>query len=294
MSRKRYAFGTADALLKLCEREQLSMAEVMLKRESLLFEWTEERAKAEMLERWQIMKQAAKKAIEAPRPSMGGLIGGEAKTLYERLQAGQSILSGVQAYASIYAMSVMEVNATMGLIVAAPTAGSSGVVPGALLALQEARGYSDEQICEALFTAAAVGLIIMAQATVAGAEGGCQAEIGASAAMAAAAAVSLESSSPDLCFQAATTALANLLGLVCDPIGGLVELPCQRRNAIGATNAIASAEMALAGLGQIIPFDEMVTILYDVGRALPASLRETALGGCAASPSACAACQGCG
>lgn len=190
-----------------------------------------------------------------------------------------------------YAMGVLEVNASMGLIVAAPTAGSSGVVPGVLLALQKEYDISDERVIDALFNASAIGYLAMQNATVAGAVGGCQAEIGVASAMAASATVELMGGTPLQCTEAASTVLMNMLGLVCDPVGGLVEYPCQNRNASGASNALIAAEMSLAGIHQLIPLDEMMDIMYTVGKKLPPELRETALGGCALSPSACARCK---
>ena len=182
----------------------------------------------------------------------------------------------------------------MGLIVAAPTAGSSGIVPGLLLALQEEYHFSDSQILDALFNAGAIGYLAMRNATVAGAVGGCQAEVGVASAMAASAAVELMGGSPVQCLEAASTVLMNMLGLVCDPIGGLVECPCQGRNAAGAANALTAAEIALSGVRQLIPFDEMLDAMYAVGRRLPQELRETAMGGCAVTPSGCSAfCSGC-
>ena len=186
-----------------------------------------------------------------------------------------------------YAMAVLEVNASMGVIVAAPTAGSSGVVPGVLFALQEEFDLPDEELLNGLYTAGAVGYLLMRNASVSGAEAGCQAEVGAASAMAAAAAAEIMGGSPQMCLWAATGALSNLLGLVCDPIAGLVEAPCQNRNSIGASNALICAEQALAGIRQIIPFDEMAEAMYHVGRCLPFELRESALGGCAGTASAC-------
>ena len=191
-------------------------------------------------------------------------------------------------------MAVLEVNASMGHIVAAPTAGSAGVVPGLLLALQDCYHISDERLIDGLFNAGAVGYLAMRNATVAGAVGGCQAEVGVAAAMAASAAVELMGGEPEQCLNAATTVLMNMLGLVCDPVGGLVEYPCQNRNAAGAANALVAAELALSGIRQLIPFDEMLDVMYRVGRRLPSELRETALGGCAVAPSACQRCGACG
>lgn len=190
-------------------------------------------------------------------------------------------------------MGVLETNASMGRIVAAPTAGSAGVVPGVLLALQEARGLSDADLMRGLETAAAVGYLVTRNATVSGAEGGCQAEVGSAAAMAAAAATELMGGSPQQCLDAAGNAIANLMGLICDPVGGLVEIPCQKRNAAGAAVALASAQIALAGVSNLVGFDETVEAMYKVGRSLPFELRESALGGIAAAPSACSWCVGC-
>ena len=187
------------------------------------------------------------------------------------------------------AMAVLETNASMGRIVAAPTAGSAGVVPGVVLALDEAEKYEGARLRDALACAAAVGFVVSRNATVAGAEGGCQAEVGTASAMAAAAATQLLGGDARSCLAAASIAMGNLLGMVCDPIGGLVEDPCQKRNAAAAENALAAARMALAGVRPSAPFDEVVEAMRRVGAALPAELRETALGGLAACPS----CRGC-
>ena len=195
--------------------------------------------------------------------------------------------------AAQYAMAVLEVNASMGLIVAAPTAGSAGVLPGMLFALQDCYKISDERLIDALFNAGAIGYLAMRNATVAGAVGGCQAEVGIASAMAASAAVELMGGKPEQCLDAASTVLMNMLGLVCDPVGGLVEYPCQNRNAAGVANALVAAELSLAGIRQFIPFDEMLDTMYAVGRRIPLELRETALGGCAATPSACEKCGLC-
>ena len=172
-------------------------------------------------------------------------------------------------------------------------AGSAGVVPGSVLAVAEHRGFDDHQVMDALFTAAAVGMLLTQNACVAGAEGGCQAEVGSAAAMAAAALVQMMGGTPACSLNAASIALGNLLGLVCDPVGGLVEVPCQNRNAIGVAAAFSSAQLALSGVESLVPFDEAAQVMLDVGRALPATLRETAKGGLAQAPSACRACGAC-
>lgn len=287
-------FRSGAELLELCEKESLSISQVMRRREWELGETTPEETQERMIRALEIMRASATGPVREPGRSMGGLIGGEAKRLFEHRKAGESICGEEMSLAMTYAVAVLEVSASMGVIVAAPTAGSAGVVPGVLLALQQCRGLSDERVIDALFNAGAVGYLAMRNATVAGAVGGCQAEVGVAAAMAASAAVELMGGTPRQSLDAASTVLMNMLGLVCDPVGGLVEYPCQNRNASGAANALAAAELALSGIPQLIPFDEMLSVMYAVGKRLPAELRETALGGCATAPSACAACGGCG
>ena len=287
-------FKNAKELLELCGSQSLPISQVMKLREVEQSEISMETVESRMAKALEIMRESATAPIHTPVKSMGGLIGGEARKLADHQEAGKGICGPVLGKGITYAMAVLETNASMGLIVAAPTAGSSGIVPGVLLALQECYGYSDEAILKALFNAGAVGYLAMRNATVAGAVGGCQAEVGVAAAMAASAAVELMGGSPRQCLDAASIVLMNMLGLVCDPVRGLVEYPCQNRNAAGVANSLIAAEMALAGIPQLIPLDEMIDAMYSVGKRLPAELRETALGGCAVTPSACATCQGCG
>ena len=273
--------------------KKLPISEVMRQREILLGETTAEIVNQRMDRVLEIMKDAAFSPIKDPVISMGGLIGGEARRLCEFHDLGKSLCGNVLGKGITYAMATLETNASMGLIVASPTAGSAGIVPGMMLALQEVYGFSDKKIRQALFNAGAIGYLAMRNATVAGAVGGCQAEVGIASAMAASAAVELLGGTPLQCTYAASTVLMNMLGLVCDPVGGLVEYPCQNRNAAGVSNALIAAEMSLAGIPQFIPLDEMIDAMYTVGKKLPAELRETALGGCAATPSACEKCHLC-
>ena len=286
-------FKNAKELLALCQKKKLPISEVMRQREILLGETTAEIVDQRMDRVLEIMKDAAFSPIKDPVISMGGLIGGEARKLCEFHDLGKSLCGNVLGKGITYAMATLETNASMGLIVASPTAGSAGIVPGMMLALQEVYGFSDEKIRQALFNAGAIGYLAMRNATVAGAVGGCQAEVGIASAMAASAAVELLGGTPLQCTYAASTVLMNMLGLVCDPVGGLVEYPCQNRNATGVSNALIAAEMSLAGIPQFIPLDEMIDAMYTVGKKLPAELRETALGGCAATPSACEKCHLC-
>ena len=284
-------FKKAAELLSLCKEYDKPISQIMMDRECEMTEKPLDEIRSRMAVSLQIMKDATKEAINQPSQSMGGLIGGESRKLSDLQSSGKNIAGNLISKAIAYSMGVLEVNASMGLIVAAPTAGSSGVIPGVLLALQEEYDFTDDQIIDALFTCSAIGYLAMLNATVAGAVGGCQAEIGVAAAMAAAAVVELMGGTPEQCTDAASTVLMNMLGLVCDPVGGLVEYPCQNRNASGASNAIVAAEISLAGIHQLIPLDEMMDIMYTVGKKLPAELRETALGECALSPSACAKCK---
>lgn len=279
-------FKNAKEILALCQEKNLPISEVMRQREILLGETTAKIVDQRMDRVLEIMKDAAFSPIKNPVKSMGGLIGGESRKLYEFQFQGKSLCGNVLSRSITYAMATLETNASMGLIVASPTAGSAGIVPGLMLALQEVYEFSDEKIRQALFNAGAIGYLAMRNATVAGAVGGCQAEVGIASAMAASAAVELLGGTPLQCTYAASTVLMNMLGLVCDPVGGLVEYPCQNRNAAGVSNALIAAEMSLAGITQFIPLDEMIDTMYTVGKKLPAELRETALGGCAATPSA--------
>ena len=280
-------FNTAEELLELCIKENKPISEVMKLREIVYGELNADEVKARMIKSLNIMRESAHKPLKNVVRSIGGMIGGEAEKLEKRRTQGKSICGNVLTKALIYSQAVLEVNASMGVIVAAPTAGSAGVLPAVLFALQEEFDLSDDMLLNGLFTAGAIGCLLMKNASVSGAEAGCQAEIGSAAAMAAAAAVELMGGTPEQCLDAASITISNMLGLVCDPIAGLVEMPCQTRNAAGASNALTSAEIALAGIKAAIPFTEMTEAMYRVGKGLPHELRETALGGCAATPTGC-------
>jgi L-serine dehydratase len=289
----RVDFRNGKELLDLCREHNLLISDVMRQREITCGSMTNEQIDARLKEILTIMKNAAHTPLETPTRSIGGLIGGEAKKTYEFSQTDNNLCGSFLSRAISYSMAVLEVNATMGLIVAAPTAGSAGVLPGVLLALQEDRNLSDEAICSAIVHASAIGYILMRNASVSGAEAGCQAEVGAASAMAASAVVEVMGGTPEMSLHAASIALSNLLGMVCDPIAGLVEAPCQSRNSIGAANAITCAQLALSGVTHPIPFDEMAEAMYRVGKSIPFELRETAMGGNAGTPTACTLCGGC-
>lgn len=280
-------FKNGQELLHLCKEENLKISEVMKNREISCGSLTADEIDAKLKTVLSIMKDAVNEPLMRPKRSIGGLIGGEAKKVSDFGKTPSSICGTLMSKAISYSMAVLEVNASMGLIVAAPTAGSSGVLPGVLLALQEEQALKDEQIYSGLLNASAIGYILMRNASVSGAEAGCQAEVGAASAMAASAVVEMMGGTPEMSLQAASIAISNLLGMVCDPIAGLVEAPCQSRNSIGSANAVICAELALSGVTHPIPFDEMTEAMYRVGKSIPFELRETAMGGCAGTPTGC-------
>ena len=284
----KYNFKSGKELLEMCNEYNMSIHEVCLEREVELSGLSKEEIRSKMQHSLNIMKSATEKAVEEDIKSVGGLIGGEAKKLTIFRNNSKSVCGPLMNKALVAAMGTMEVNASMGLIVAAPTACSCGILPGAVVTIGKEYDMTDEQMLDALFAASAIGAIITRNATVAGAEGGCQAETGAAAAMAAAGVVEMMGGTPEQAIHAASHCLQNVMGLVCDPIAGLVEAPCQGRNAIGVANALISAELCLAGILNIIPFDETVEAMYKVGKNLPPELRETALGGVAATCTGCA------
>lgn len=240
-----------------------------------------EEVRARMGETLAVMREAVERGLTGEAVSRSGLVGGDARRV---AQSAAGPLSGVFSATIAAALATAEVNAAMGRIVAAPTGGASGVLPAVLLTVGADRGANDDALVDALFTAAALGGVIASRATLSGASGGCQAEVGSGAAMAAGAATQLCGGTPEQIGHAASLALQGLMGLVCDPVGGLVEVPCVHRNATGCAVALAAAQMALAGVNFPIPFDEVVDAQSLVGRSLPPSLRETAQGGLAVTP----------
>lgn len=232
------------------------------------------------------MKESAANALEKEVRSVSGLTGGSAKKVEDYRKHGKTICGDTVNKAMARALSSSEINAAMGRIVAAPTAGACGIVPAAFITAGELIAATDEQLIDALLTSSAVGRIIAINATLSGAEGGCQAECGSAAAMAAAAITELHGGTPEMAFHAAAMTIKNILGLVCDPVAGLVEMPCAKRNAMGVVNAMMCADMALASVESMIPFDEVVEAMYKIGKTMPHQLRETALGGLAATPTA--------
>lgn len=271
-----------DALVQEALQNDTDIGQLVLTMQAQDMETEEERLLEEMEKRLCVMEQSAKRGMNPQLRSTSGLTGGDAHKLYE---AGEgSVMGGFMARAVARSLAVSEYNAAMGKVVAAPTAGSCGIMPGCLLALLEERNVPREKILLAMFTAAAFGMVIAERASVSGAQGGCQAECGSAAAMAAAAVTEAMGGSPRQAAHACAIALKNQLGLVCDPVAGLVEIPCIKRNAAGVTIALSAADMALAEIESKIPADEVIAAMKEVGDALPRGLKETAQGGLAATP----------
>lgn len=272
---------SGEELLKICESENISLSEYAIRYEIEDKGITREEIFKKMGKNLEVMRTGAKEGREKEVYSVSGLIGGDAYKLQQYIKNGKSLTGDTMVLAMAMALSSSEVNASMGKIVACPTAGSCGIVPAVMLATAEKLELSDEEIIKGLFAAGAVGMIIGMNATLAGAEGGCQAECGSAAAMASAAVVELMGGTPKMSLDAGAIVLKNVLGLVCDPVAGLVEIPCAKRNAAGAISALCTADLVMAGVESKIPFDDTVSAMYKVGRSLPAALRETALGGVA-------------
>lgn len=237
-----------------------------------------------MRENYHVMQESIQKGADPDIKSTSGLTGGDAWKLYSVYEKKKSLTGSFMAGAMWRALAVSELNAAMGRIVAAPTAGSCGILPAAIVTMQEEYSLDEYDCVMALFTASAVGMVIGNNASLAGASGGCQAECGSASAMAAAAIVELAGGTPQMSGEACAIAIKNILGLVCDPVAGLVEIPCIKRNAGGVTTAFMAAELALAGITSHIPADETILAMKRIGDTMPASLRETAEGGLAMTP----------
>ncbi|MCM0646837.1 L-serine ammonia-lyase, iron-sulfur-dependent, subunit alpha [Clostridium swellfunianum] len=271
-------------LIQLCNKQSIPIWEYTLIYEEKESGLDRQTILNKMKKNLSIMKEAAEYGLNHKVTSVSGLIGGDAYRLQQYLLKGNTLTGEFMVKAMARAISCSEVNAAMGRIVATPTAGSCGVLPATLITAGEKLGKSDDDLIKALFTAAGVGILIAKNATISGAEGGCQAEIGSASAMASAAIVEMMGGTPEMALHAAAIVIKNILGLVCDPIAGLVEAPCAKRNASGAVSALTVADMVMGGVKSIIPFDDVVLAMYKVGKQMPCELRETALGGLADTP----------
>lgn len=284
------AYSSVKAMLNVSRQNNQPLWDVILQSDLLESGLTRPQSLAEMHHLWQVMVQTSDNYCGADR-SASGFAGGDAAKVAEAEVRGQLLTGGYLAQVMAEALKTAECNACMKRIVAAPTAGSCGVLPAVLLPLQR-RGLADEAaVHRALYIAAGFGQVVAARATLAGAEGGCQAEVGAASGMAAAALVDIKGGTAEQCAEAFAMALTNLEGLVCDPVAGLVEIPCIKRNVIGAMNAVSAADMALAGVVGHIPADEVIDAMAEVGNAMSKDLRETGIGGLAGTPTGRAICE---
>jgi L-serine dehydratase, iron-sulfur-dependent, alpha subunit len=274
-------FTTVKELTEQAAAAGLPLSEIMIRSEMDTTQKSRENIYHRMEKNLEVMEQAVRRGIHERVQSHSGLTGGDARRLQAYIKTGRSLSGETLLDAVSMAMATNEVNAAMGIICATPTAGSAGVVPGTLFGLRQRMNPTHDQMIRFLFTAGAFGFIVANNASIAGAAGGCQAEVGSATGMAAAAVVELAGGTADQSADAMAIALGNMLGLVCDPVAGLVEVPCVKRNAIGASTAIVAADMALAGIKSKIPCDEVIDAMYQVGRLMPAAFRETAMGGLA-------------
>ncbi|WP_392486114.1 L-serine ammonia-lyase, iron-sulfur-dependent, subunit alpha [Haloimpatiens sp. FM7315] len=271
-------------LLTVCSSKNISIWEYTLSEEAKETGLSKENIFNKMKKNLHVMKISAKEGLEKEVFSISGLIGGDSKKLYEYAQKGNTLTGEFMVRAMARAISCSEVNAAMGKIVATPTAGSCGILPSVIISAGEKLNKSEDDLVKAMFTASGLGIIIAKNATLSGAEGGCQAECGSAAAMASGAVVEMMGGTPSMALDAGAVVIKNILGLVCDPIAGLVEVPCAKRNAAGAISALSTADLIMAGVKSRIPFDDAVLAMYRVGKQLPCELRETALGGLATTP----------
>ena len=273
-------------LLQQAEDHEVLLSEIVLQNEMAQFNTSREVIYQKLEERYAVMERAAVKALGERLETAGNLISGIAMQQNEYTKSGQTLCGEFMNTAMAMALSGSEVNASMGRICAAPTAGACGIVPAVLISIERAKNCSKDEMLNAILTSSGIGTIMMKNATIAGAEGGCQAECGVAAAMAAAAGVELCGGTPRQSVWAAVLALVNCMGLVCDPIAGLVQVPCAQRNASQTVNALTCIDLAMAGMTLPVTPDEVVESMYKVGRMLPPQLRETAQGGLAATQSA--------
>ncbi|MBO8155277.1 MAG: L-serine ammonia-lyase, iron-sulfur-dependent, subunit alpha [Bacillaceae bacterium] len=276
-------FRNVSELIELAESQNISISEVMIRQEMEVAEKTREEVMERMERNLDVMEKSVEDGLKGVR-SRSGLTGGDAVLIQKYMKENRPLSGNLLLDAVSKAVATNEVNAAMGTICATPTAGSAGVVPGTLFAVKNRLNPTREQMVRYLFTAGAFGQVVANNASISGAAGGCQAEVGSAAGMAAAAIVEMAGGTPSQSAEAMAITLKNMLGLVCDPVAGLVEVPCVKRNAMGAANAMVAADLALAGVKSRIPCDEVIDAMYRIGQSMPTALKETAQGGLAATP----------
>ncbi|MFC0470875.1 L-serine ammonia-lyase, iron-sulfur-dependent, subunit alpha [Halalkalibacter kiskunsagensis] len=276
-------FRNVEELVALAEKHNVKIAEIMIRQEIEVSKRSREEIIAQMDTNLTVMERAVERGLNGVK-SQTGLTGGDAVLLQNYIKRGKTLTGPILLDAVSKAVATNEVNAAMGIICATPTAGSAGVVPGTLFAVKNQLNPTRQEMIEFLFTAAAFGFVVANNASISGAAGGCQAEVGSASGMAAAAIVEMAGGTPKQSAEAMAITLKNMLGLVCDPVAGLVEVPCVKRNAMGASNALTASDMALAGITSRIPCDEVIGAMYAIGQTMPSALRETAEGGLADTP----------
>lgn len=273
--------NTGDELIDICNSKNIPIWQYTLLEEIEKSGENQQTILDRMKRSLKVMRESAEYGLTHEVTSVSGLIGKDAVKVYNYAKSNNTICGEFLVKAMARALSSSEVNAAMGKIVAAPTAGSCGILPAVIISTGEKYGKSEDELVKALFTASGIGIIIAKNATLSGAEGGCQAECGSAAAMASGAVVEMLGGSPKQTLDSAAIVIKNILGLVCDPIAGLVEVPCAKRNIAGTVSALATADLVLSGVESKIPFDDCVAAMYTVGKQLPCELRETAMGGLA-------------
>lgn len=279
-----FKYDAVSELVAEAERSGKKISELVLDDQAAVCETSKEKLYKKMFKSFRIMQSSVEDGMEEDTRSVSGLTGGSAWKMKQQVDAGKNICGSLFGHAMTMALAVSETNACMGKIVAAPTAGSCGILPAVLLSVMEEKNIPEEDVVMSLFTASALGFVIANKASIAGAEGGCQAECGSASAMAAGALVEMCGGTPQMVADACAIAIKNILGLVCDPVAGLVEIPCIKRNAMGTANAFTAAELALAGITSAIPVDEVIWAMKKVGDSMAVTLKETGEGGLAATP----------
>lgn len=276
-------FSSVKELVAIAETQNKPISEIMIEQEVLITKRSREEIIAQMDNNLSVMESAIEQGLQGVK-STSGLTGGDAVLIQQYIQSGKSLSGDLILDAVSKAVATNEVNAAMGMICATPTAGAAGIVPGTLFAVKDKLNPTREQMVNYLFTSGAFGFVVANNASISGAAGGCQAETGSAASMAAAAIVEMAGGTPQQSAEAFSIVMKNMLGLVCDPVAGLVEVPCVKRNAMGAAKALVGADMALAGVVSRIPTDEVIEAMHRIGQSMPSALRETAKGGLAATP----------
>lgn len=279
-----FKYDSIADLIAEAQKRGKNISDIVIEEQAEACETTEEKMYERMLNSFKIMQMSIENGMEKDTRSVSGLTGGSAWKMKQRVDSGENICGHVFGEAMSMALAVAETNACMGKIVAAPTAGSCGIMPAAIVSVMNEKKIPVKKVVMSLFTSSAIGLVIAHKASIAGAEGGCQAECGAASAMAACALVEMCGGTSEMVGNACAIALKNILGLVCDPVAGLVEIPCIKRNAMGTANAFTAAELSLAGISSAIPADEVIWAMKKVGDSMASSLKETGEGGLAATP----------